>query len=88
MQELMMQDDSLENVMLVLQTFCPTVTSRALLKNLSKDVDSDEINQLRKIYREQVISGLQTEMSQVTKKLFPRVQFLKKFLLYDGLARY
>jgi hypothetical protein len=72
-QELMMQDDSLENVMLVLQTFCPTVTSRVLLKNLSRDVDSDEINQLRKIYREQVISGLQTEMSQVTKKLFPRV---------------
>lgn len=58
-----MQDDSLENVMLVLQTFCPTVKSRVLLKNLSRDVDSDEINQLRKIYREQVISGLQTEMS-------------------------
>lgn len=73
MQELMMQDDSLENVMLVLQTFCPTVTSRVLLKNLSRDVDGDEINQLRMIYREQVISGLQTEMSQVTKKLFPRV---------------
>jgi hypothetical protein len=44
-----MQDDSLENVMLVLQTFCPTVSSRALLKNLSRDVDSDEIKQLRKI---------------------------------------
>lgn len=27
-------------------------------------------------------------MRHVHKKLFPRVQFLKKFLLYDGLAKY
>ena len=27
-------------------------------------------------------------MQNVTKKLFPRVHFLKKFILYDGLNSY
>jgi hypothetical protein len=27
-------------------------------------------------------------MQHITKKLFPRVHFLKKFILYDGLAKY
>ena len=27
-------------------------------------------------------------MVQQTKKIFPRVHFLKKFILYDGLAKF
>jgi hypothetical protein len=58
-----------------------------LLRNLIQNVSHQDIDRLRAEFRPQVIAKLQGEMAQQTKKIFPRVHFLKKFVLYDGLCK-
>jgi len=56
---------------------------------LVSTLSQTEITDLRAEFRKQVVANLQQEMNQVKKKNhFPRVQFLKRFILYDGLARF
>ena len=74
---------------MVISSFCKEkVTREILLGNLVAGERNSDIKRLRDMYRLQVIADLQEEMQHITKKLFPRVHFLKKFILYDGLAKY
>jgi len=63
MQDEIMKNDSFENAITVINTFCKEkVTRKVLLRNLARGASSNEIKRLRLIYREQVINGLQEEM--------------------------
>jgi hypothetical protein len=68
-----------------------TFTKSFSIKRLAEfdfRLSKPQLEQLRKLHREEVIKELQAQLKVETKKLFPRAHFLKKFLLHDGLARY
>jgi hypothetical protein len=58
------------------------------VRHLVKGVNSRRIEELRSGYRKKILEDLQSEMKNVQDKLFPKIHFLKRFLLYDGLPRY
>jgi len=76
-------------MMILMQFSRQEISKRSLLRNLVKGVSSRRrLEELRKGYRKKVLEDLQNEMKNVQDKLFPKIHFLKRFLLYDGLPRY
>lgn len=79
----------LEDTMMLIGQFCKQeITRRHLFKNLVNCTNKKDLIKQREIFKEEVTGNLKKEMKVVQDKLFPRVHFLKRFLLYDGLARY
>jgi len=74
--------------MILMQYSRQEITRRILLKNLVKGLSRRKLIELRNTYRKKVLEDLQSEMMNVQDKLFPKIHFLKRFLLYDGLPRY
>ena len=76
-------------MMILMQFSKQEITKRVLLRNLVKVFSSRrKLEDLRGTYRKKVLEDLQNEMRNVQDKLFPKIHFLKRFLLYDGLPRY
>jgi hypothetical protein len=80
---------TLEDTMMILTQFSKQeITRKILLKSLVKGEKKKQIEVLRNVFRKKVVEDLQKEMMNVQDKLFPRIHFLKRFILYDGLPRY
>jgi hypothetical protein len=75
---------SVDDAILTLNDFCKGLSRKLLLRGLVS-VSKLDVLKLRSVYRTQIIGDLQQEMQITTKRLFPNVYFLKKFLLYDAL---
>ena len=80
---------TLEDTMMILTQYSKQeITRKILLKSLVKGDKPKQIEVLRNVHRKKVVEDLQKEMMNVQDKLFPRIHFLKRFILYDGLPRY
>ena len=82
--EIFLEKTDDESIITIIETF--KISRNLLLKNLMS-VKKSEIEKLRQFYRKEILNGLQNEIKNVKIKLFPTLNFLKKFLLYDGIAK-
>ena len=82
--EIFLEKTDDESIITTIETF--KISRNLLLKNLMS-VKKSEIEKLRQFYRKEILNGLQIEIKNVKIKLFPTLNFLKKFLLYDGIAK-
>lgn len=82
--EIFLEKTDDESIITTIETF--KISRNLLLKNLMS-VKKSEIEKLRQFYRKEILNGLQNEIKNVKIKLFPTLNFLKKFLLYDGIAK-
>lgn len=75
-----------DNAEEVLKDFCRNkLTRTSLLRHLVKDIEPFEIDKLRSKYRPQILEEIQEQRDKYMTKQFPRVDFLKRFILYDGI---